>query len=272
MKTKLLALLALAVLGTACTSIDATDHCVETRYGKVVTPKMDAGLTTTFTTDVTCFPNTQQQFPPSVGKDNEAPAEDISFLTKDSTNVQGEISFEWTYTDAFQAFNEKRRHEVVLAALSNAVRSGARDAGATITLADLFGPKRDQLDQLFQQAIQAQSPKYIKVGKVFVRKLVPPGPVMAAWQAAVAQRAEQQKARDAFVADSLNARRQVLAAETEARRVELENRAMAQSPEVLRLKASLALAEGLKGICGKASTCVVDPDAVSKFFLTQGRQ
>jgi hypothetical protein len=32
------------IVASACTAVDETEHCVETRYGKIVTEKMSNGL------------------------------------------------------------------------------------------------------------------------------------------------------------------------------------------------------------------------------------
>src|SRR5262245_25179314 len=111
-------LVVLAVALAACTGVDETEHCVETRYGKIVTPRMTPGLTTTFTTDVTCFHLTQQQFPQGTDDQGKANAEAVPMFLKDSVTVSAELSFLWRYNNAAAAFAEKRSHDGVVAELS----------------------------------------------------------------------------------------------------------------------------------------------------------
>jgi regulator of protease activity HflC (stomatin/prohibitin superfamily) len=249
----------LAVSLTACTGVDETEHCVETRYGKVVTQRMTPGLSNTFMTDVTCFNLTQQQFPGGTDDAGKAIAEKVPMFLKDSVTVDAELSFLWRYNNAGAAFTEKRAHDGVVAELSNAVRSAARDAGSTIALADLF-TQRAALDDRFKQAIQAKSPAYVTIERVFLREVIIPENIRKAWSQAMEQRAQREQITSQYVSDSLRNRSAIQKAESESRVVmvkaeadakakELEARAMATSPEVLRLKQAEALATGLGKIC-----------------------
>jgi regulator of protease activity HflC (stomatin/prohibitin superfamily) len=261
--------LAAALALAACTSVNETEHCVETRYGKIVTPKVTPGLTTTFTTDVTCFDLTQQQFPPITSNDSagRATAERVPMFLKDSVSVDADISFLWRYNNAGAAFVEKRSHDGVVSELSNAVRSAARDAGSTIALSDLFS-QRASLDDKFKAAIQAKAPSYVTIERVFLREVVIPENIRKAWSQAMEQRAQREQIMSQYVSDSLRNRSSIQKAEADARVVmvkaeadarakELEARAMATSPAVLQLKQAEALAEGLKGICGQSQQCSI---------------
>lgn len=237
--------------------VDATEHCVETRFGKVINPKVDNGLVLTMTTQLECFPTTQQQFPGGTVKGEEATAETVEFLTRDSIMMKADLAINWKYTNVNDAFNTRRSHEAVLSELANALRSGARDAGATIGLRDLMGANRAGLDEVFREAINKQMSKYSQVEKVYIRSVQIPPNIQQLWTQTIAMSAEQQKARAAFVTDSLNARRTVIVAEAAARKTELETRALATSPVVLQLRMAEAMATGFANICSKATTCII---------------
>jgi regulator of protease activity HflC (stomatin/prohibitin superfamily) len=262
-------LLLLAVLNIS--SVDATEHCVETRFGKVVTSKVSDGPVSTITTKLTCFPTTQQQFPGDKVKGEDALAEKVEFLTRDSIMMSADIAILWKYTNVDSAFNTRRSHESVLSELANAVRSGSRDAGATIGLTDLMGAKRAGLDETFRIAINQQMSDYAQIEKVYIRAVVIPRNIQDLWTATLAQQAKQQEARAAFLTDSLNARRTVITAEAEARKVELESRALATSPEVLRLRAAEAMAAGFKEMCKGTQTCIVGGSVMDTWKGIGGR-
>ncbi len=253
----IVALIALVVGISSFSVVDATEHCVETRFGKVVNPKVSNGLVLTISTKLECFPTTQQQFPGGSIKGEEAASEKVEFLTQDSIMMTADLAINWKYVDVNSAFTTRRQHEAVLSELANAVRSGARDAGATIGLGDLMGAKRAGIDETFRRAINTQMSKYATIDKVYIRGVAIPENIQTLWTSTIAMSAEQTKARAAFITDSLNARRIVITAEAEARKTELESRALATSPEVLRLRAAEAMANGLANVCGKASTCIV---------------
>jgi regulator of protease activity HflC (stomatin/prohibitin superfamily) len=257
-KLKIGFVMMMSLFTTACLEkVDATEHCVETRYGKVVNERVQDGLVSTLTTALTCFPTTQQQFPGGTVKGEDAAAERVEFLTRDSIMMAADIAILWKYTNANEAFATRRSHDAVLSELSNSVRAGARDAGATIGLTDLMGAKRAELDEVFRLAINSQMSDYVQIEKVYIRGVAIPSNIQALWTQTLAQQAEQTKARAAFITDSLNARRIVITAEAEARKVELESRALATSPVVLQLRAAEAMAAGFKEMCKGTQTCIV---------------
>jgi regulator of protease activity HflC (stomatin/prohibitin superfamily) len=237
--------------------VDATEHCVKTRWGRVITQKVENGLTSTIAADLTCFPLTQQQFPGGAVRGEEAASETVEFLTRDSIMMSAEIALNWKYVNVDSAFTTRRSHDAVLSEMSNAVRSGARDAGATIGLRDLMGANRAGLDEVFRKAINMQMSDYVIVEKVYIRKVDIPSNIQTLWTQTIAMTAEQTKARAQFLTDSLNARRTVIVAEAEARKVELETRALATSPEVLRLRTAEAFANGFANICKGVTTCII---------------
>jgi len=241
--------------------VDATEHCVETRWGKVINPKVENGLISTITTDLTCFTTTEMQ----------TDGETVEFLTRDSVVVKVELGLNLKYTDAFKAFETRRSHDAVMAEVANAVRSGSRDAGATIGIGDMMGAKRASLDELFREAINNQLGDYITVVKVYPRQIVIPARIQETFTATIAQQAEQQKARAKYVTDSLNARSTVINAQAAAEATRLTAQAMAVSPAVLKFRSDSVLAAGMKEICGRASTCVIGGTVADKFLTITPR-
>lgn len=251
-------IVALTMFNAACFSfVDSTEHCVETRYGTVVNPKVGSGPTSTITTSLTCFPTTQQQYPGGDVTGEDAKAETVEFLTRDSVMLKADLAINWKYTNPNQAFTTRRSHEAVLSELANAVRSGARDAGATIGLPDLMGAGRAALDEKFREAINKQLSSYATVEKVYIRGVKVPKNIETLWSQTNEMAAQQASARAGFLKDSLNARRTVINAEAAARKTELETRALATSPEVLRLRMAEAMAKGMATVCAKATTCII---------------
>ncbi len=255
--TGFFALVVLIVGLSSFEKVDATEHCVKTRWGRVITPKVENGLTSTVAAELTCFPLTQQQFPGGTVTGEEAASETVEFLTRDSIMMSAEIALNWKYVNVDSAFTTRRSHDAVLSEMANAVRSGARDAGATIGLKDLMGANRAGLDEVFRKAINMQMSDYALIEKVYIRKVQIPANIQQLWTQTIAMTAEQTKARAQFLTDSLNARSIIIKAEADARKTELETRALATSPEVLRLRMAEAMASGLAKVCSGASTCII---------------
>lgn len=237
--------------------VDATEHCVETRFGKVVNPKVSDGPVTTISTKLECFPTTQQQFPGGEITGDTAAAEHIEFLTRDSVMVGMEIAANWKYTNVNNAFMTRRSHDAVLAELSNAVRSGAREAGATVGLNDFFGAKRAGMDEIFREAFNRQMSDYAQIDKVYIRHIKLPPAISGAWLATQTAQAQQKEAIAQFVKDSLNARRTVVTAQANAEKTRLETQALATSPEVIRLRTAEAMAKGMSEVCNGVHTCIL---------------
>lgn len=243
--------------------VDATEACTKLRYGNVVEPRVEAGFEWMPLHTLECFPDVQMQYPSLARGSDQAPSFAFSVVSRDSVTLEGELSFEWEYTDQFAAFTDKRNHMTVLSAINGATETAIKDAGATIGLDDLFGARREGLDQVFRSALQKRVPSYVVIGRVYLRKLEPPAQVKSAWQGAVVQRAEQQKARDGYVADSLRARSRILEAEVVARTTELNNRARASTPIVLDVERAKAFSE-LLSKC--TQNCYVGGDVMQRYF------
>ena len=262
--------LTLLVIGaSSLEKVDATEHCVQTRFGKVTNMKVENGPTLVVISDLTCFPLTQQQFPGGTVRGEESAGETVEFLTRDSIMMKSNVAILWKYTDVGNAFETRRAHDAVLSELSNSVRAGVRDAGATIGLTDLMGAKRAGLDEVLREAINKQMSDYVTIEKVYIRQVDIPANIQSLWTATLSQQAKQAEARAAYITDSLNARRTVINAEAAAEATRLTAQAMAVSPAVLKFRSDSVLAAGMKEICGRATTCIVGGTVADK-FLTFG--
>lgn len=263
------AALAALVLAAACSSVDSTEHCVQTRYGNPIDLHVSPGMTNTMFSSLECFPITQQTWPGGKDDAGQANVEHVSFLTRDSVTIDSaEIALTYNYVDVPSAFKIKRYHEQVMIELQNAVRSGIRDFGATITLPDLLGPKRAELDRIAKAAIQNHMGPYVQIDEVYLRHLEPPAAIKAIWQTTMQQQGMQAQARAKYVTDSLSAKTTVMQAEASARVTELSNRAMASNPEVLRLNRDKAIAEASAQLLSNCtSNCFIGGDAFTKSLL-----
>ena len=118
----------IGILGLALggwTIVDSTEHCVLTRYGKVVERKMDTGLNFTPFTEATCFSMTEQNFP-SGNVDRET----MEAQTRDPVTVIGDVALVYAYDPAtiYDVFVEKRSSDAVETEIRNAIREGYRNA------------------------------------------------------------------------------------------------------------------------------------------------
>jgi regulator of protease activity HflC (stomatin/prohibitin superfamily) len=262
-----LMLLILAVVGiSSVEKIDSTEHCVLTRFGTVTNPKVETGPEIVLLSNLTCFPLTQQQFPGGSVRGEESAGETVEFLTRDSIMMKANIAILWKYTNVGSAFETRRAHDAVLSELSNSVRAGSRDAGATIGLTDLMGAKRAGLDEVFRTAINERMSDYATIEKVYIREVQIPQNIQSLWTATLSQQAKQAEARAAYITDSLNARRTVIVAQASAEATRLTAQAMAVSPAVLKFRSDSVMAAGMKEICGRATTCIVGGNVADKFF------
>lgn len=256
-----MAILALFTVA-ACVSVDDTEHCVKTRFGRVVDPHMSSGFNQLMLHDATCFDMTDQNFP----ADGEATA--MEAQTNDPVTVTGDVSVIFAYDpeSVFQVFLDKRSEASALLEVNNAIRSGYRNAIAGWSVDDIFSERRSELGESVREEIQALllatdssgTPYQRAVIKtVFVRGIQIPARIEEARVEATRQQQVLDQAQSQFVIDSVNARALVLGAEAEAEAVVLQAAAYASNPALLQLEIARAYAEGLAGIC-TARTIMAD--------------
>ncbi len=166
----------------ACTSVDSTEHCIETRYGAITKEKMGQGLNSTLTTEANCFSLTDQNFPA-----NAEGKEPIEAQTRDPVTVIGDVSIVYAFDPAtiVSVFNAKRSQVAVEVEIQNAIRSGYRSALAGWSVADIFSNRRAALDDSVRAHIQRKIGERAVIRTVFVRDVkVPPAIEQARIEAA----------------------------------------------------------------------------------------
>ena len=238
----------------ACTSVDSTEHCVETRYGKVVNEKMSTGLNPTILTTATCFTMTERNYPAGGAK------EMITAQTQDPITVEGDVAIVYKYDPATitQVFVEKRTPEAAEAEILNGIREGYRNALSSWTIAEIF-QNRAALSDSVRGHIQRKIGNRAIITNVFVRDIKAPQAIEQARIAAAQQAQVLDKAQKQFTIDSVNARAQVMTAQASAEAKRLEAASYATNPALLQLEIAKANAEGLARACAgpQVTTCVI---------------
>lgn len=254
-------LLLALVLAAGCTTVHQTEQCVETRYGKVVNARMDNGLNSTIIDVANCFPITDLNYPEG-GKD----AHGFEASTSDPVLVDGKVSVVYTYTNIEQLYLEKRTEEAAHVQFLSALNEGITVATSKFTIDQLFGAQRAVYGDSIRAIAQRKAGPHIVIKQVFLRDLTPPKTIAEARVNAARKETEYAAARRQLSIDSINAAAVVLKARGDATKAELEARAIATSPEVLKLRAAEAVAEGMKGICSGAATCIIGGNVMDKWL------
>lgn len=251
------ALLAAVSLVAACTSVDQTEHCVETRYGKIINDKMDNGLQPTLTTTANCFTLRDQNFPETVDGGGK---EVMEAQTKDPLTVTGDIAIVYAFdpSNIKQIYLEKRSQDQAELQIRNAMRDGYRSALAGWSVADIFSARRAELGDSVKAHIQRKlnDPKIGQLAiikNVFIRDIKVPEQIEAARIASTQQAQKLNQAQQQLAIDSMNARGTVIKAQADAETNRLTSLSYASNPKMLDLE----IAKALAGLCGQATTCVI---------------
>lgn len=255
-----IAVLVLALGGW--TVVDSTEHCVLTRYGRVVERKMDTGLNFTPFAEATCFNMTEQNFP-AVAEDKET----MEAQTRDPVTVTGDVAIVYSYDPGTisQVFIEKRSPEAVETEIRNSIREGYRNALAGWTVGEIFSARRPALADSMRVHIQRKVGDRARIQQVFVRDIKIPEQIerqriAAAEQAQILNRAQQQ-----FVIDSVNAAAQVLKARAEAEAKGLQARSYESNPRLIELDMIKAWSTGIGEACKGVSSCVLGGSVVDSW-------
>jgi hypothetical protein len=251
----LLALALVAVLSACWTAVDSTEHCVETRYGEVVNPKMDNGLTTTVTTSSTCFPLVDQNY-----------SETFEAQTSDPVTVTGEFAVVIAYRNITKVFTDKRTADAAFNYTIDAVREAIGATTTSSKISDLFGAGRGTYGDSVKARAQRKLGEDILIKQVFIRNLHAPKAIEEARIAAAQKDQVLDAARKQLQIDSAQALGSRIKAEATAFEQRVMAEAMQQSPEVLKLRIAEATANGLKGACAGAATCIIGGTVMDKFF------
>ena len=250
---RMLAFAAAAVLLGGCTQVDSTEHCVLTRYGKVVEAKMSTGMNFTPLADATCFTMTDKNFPES------GQVETLEAQTADPITVVGDVSIVYAYDPATvqRLFEDKRTPAAAEAEILNAVREGYRNALAGWTVVQIFSGNRAALSDSVKANIQRKVGDRARVKQVFVRDIKAPQAIEAARIQAAKQAQVLDQALKQFTIDSVNARGRLMQAQSEAEAKRLEAAAYSLNRELLQLRIAEAQARGLAEACKGVQTCVI---------------
>jgi regulator of protease activity HflC (stomatin/prohibitin superfamily) len=255
------ALIAVIGLLAACTSVDSTEHCVETRYGKVVNQRMGTGLNITMLTQATCFTMTEKNYPATPGAKEMIPAQ-----TQDPITVEGDLAIVYKYDPAtiIRVFEEKRTPDAAETEIINAIREGYRNALAQWTIAEIFSNRAALADSV-KFHIQRKIGDRALIQQVFVRDVKVPASIEQARIQAAQQAQVLDKALKQYVIDSVNARAVVLAAQATAEATRLAAQSYVSNPKLLELEIAKAYAEGLKEACKGVQTCVIGASVMDTF-------
>jgi regulator of protease activity HflC (stomatin/prohibitin superfamily) len=256
MNARTIALLTLVSLA-GCTTVDQTEHCLLTRYGKVVEDKMDNGLSFTPFTHAECFTLRDQNFPAASDGDHK---ETMEAQTKDPLTVTGDVAIVYAFdpSNIKQIYMEKRTQDAAEVQILNAVRDGYRSALAGWTVADIFSARRVELGDSVKAHIQRKlnDPKVgnlAVIKQVFVRDIKVPPQIEQARIASTQQAQKLNQAQQQLAIDSMNARGQIIKAQGIAETNRLTSLSYASNPKMLDLE----IAKALSGLCGQATTCVI---------------
>ncbi len=255
-------MLAAGSVGTlACTSVDSTEHCVLTRYGKIVEPKMTTGINFTPLSKATCFTMTDRNYPEAGGK------ESMEAQTADPITVQGDVGIVYSYDPATvsKLFEDKRTPEAAEAEILNAVREGYRNALAGWTVTQIFSGNRAALSDSVRAHIQRKVGDRARIKQVFVRDIKAPQAIEAARIEAAKQAQVLDQAQKQFVIDSVNARGKLMVAQAESEAKRLEAAAYSQNRELLQLRIAEAQSEGLAQACRGVQTCVIGGSVIDSW-------
>lgn len=250
-------MLSLCIALAACTTVDQTEHCLLTRYGKIVEDKMDNGLTFTPFTHSECFTLRDQNFPTQSDGDHK---ETIEAQTRDPLTVTGDIAIVYAFDpgNIKQVYLEKRTQDAAEVQILNAVRDGYRSALASWTVADIFSSRRAELGDSVKAHIQRKlNDKRIGqlavIKQVFVRDIKVPAAIEAARIASTQQAQKLNQAMQQLAIDSMNTRGQIIKAQGVAETNRLTALSYVSNPKMLDLE----IAERLSHLCGQATTCVI---------------
>lgn len=250
----------------ACTSVDQTEHCVETRYGNVVNERMTEGLNATFFTQATCFSLIDQNFPQSQDE-----AVTIAAQTgggQDPVTIQGDVAvvFRFDPTTVYNLFLEKRSQEAALVEINNAIRDGYRTALAGWTVSSIFSEQRAALGDSVMAHIQRKLGDRAVITQVFVRDIAMPPAIEEARTRSAQQAQVLSQARQQYTIDSVNAASALMRSQAQA----TATRATAAAYEINPRLLDLEIAKEMAKLCGAATTCVLGASTTELLGLRGG--
>jgi regulator of protease activity HflC (stomatin/prohibitin superfamily) len=239
-----------SVLG-GCRTIDTTEHCVATRYGKVISEKGEPGIASEIMKDWECFPLTDQNFP------SNDKTEKMDVQTSDPVTLEAELAMVYAYEPGtiYNLFLTKRSDEAVESEILNSLRSGTRDAFSGWSVAEVFSEQRAHLADSIKVYVQKKLGDRAVLKQVYVREIKAPQSIEAARIASAEQSLRLSQARQQAQIDSVNANAKLFTARADAQTIDLKGKQYQENPKMLDLE----IARARSAICsGKSlTTCVL---------------
>lgn len=244
----------------ACTTVDQTEYCVKTQYGKVTDQNVGNGLVFTGTpgVDLTCFNMTDQNFPEKHDSDSVA-AFAMEVQTSEPLTVSVQVSAVYAFDPAtiLDVYLQKRSESAAEVEVFNSIQEGTRSAFSAWSVQELFSEQRTVLSDSVKAHIQRKLGKRAVIKNIFVKGITLPRSIEEARTASAQQELILRKAQQQLTIDSTNAAAVLISARGEAEANELRARSYSSNAKLLDLEIARTWSEGLAKICGQAQTCIV---------------
>lgn len=227
------------------TVADDTEHCFKLRYGRIIDDNVGSGLHPEWWIfDYECLPMIEQQIP-DVSSDDDTEWATVSFETADRMNVTVPFRTVVQYDPGAirDVFLAKRTQEAILADVNSGLMTGAAQAGNSMTLDDIFDGGLENLQERMRGAMQNEVGSLARVVRVFVLQPEMPPQIRAARDAARQAEENIRQIRQEFVSDSINAEKERITAEVQARATVARATAYADSVRLTMTAEAAAFAQ-----------------------------
>ncbi len=276
-------LIVLVLMGS--TTVDATEHCVMTRFGDPINEKMSTGWSFMLIADKTCFPLIVQNFPADPSQPIPLQAQ-----TADPVTINGDVAIEWSYDPlaVFDVFLEKRSHLAAEAVVYNAIREGYRTAmagwsvecdGQQESCLEIFSSERVYLSDsvkahIERKLVTERGVPLARISNVFIRDIDTPPAIEQMRIAAVRQAQVLDSVQTQFTIDSVSSERDLMQLTNAATAARLEGEAYAANQQLLQLRIAEAMAEGMAQACSgsQIQVCVLGGSVMDTWTNMSGNR
>lgn len=244
--------------------VDETEHCVETRYGKVVREQIPSGMDWFWLTDATCFSLTEK----------EVAVTGLEVQTADSVKIAVDtVTFLYKYDPAtvFEVFKDKRSPSAAESEIMKAAQEGIKKSFAQVRVVDLFGDGRAHLTERVREGMQTSVRDRAEILNVFFGgKIRLPQEVEDARIRTMTQIQNAAAEREKLKTDSIAAANRVLQSEADRRVAENKAAVYQQNKVLADLEVQKAQAQAWAEICKGVTTCIIGGNVVDRFLATGG--
>lgn len=249
----------------ACSNVDDTEHCIETRYGRVIDAHVSSGPELHIMTELTCFTTTEMNFP----EDRDEVETIQNAQTSDPVTVSGDFgfTFEWNEEMIPEIFAEKRTERAAITEVYNAAREAYRTALNGWSINQIFSNRRVEFGDSIKAHIQRKLGGRITVNQVFARDIRAPESIETARTAAARQAQVLDSINKQFVIDSVQSYTTLMQERNRAEATRLNAQALASSPQQVEIE----VAERLARICQGVTTCIIGGSVADTWRLGGGR-